>query len=797
MVARVIILTCAFLVISLLIVVCTYVAYAAPARASPLFSQVELAPAIEVLQDNDAPLTLAADHLRRTDLPYRTLTAQDNTSGNTFSASRVPLRTENTYKAWSTPTMQDRQLSENMLMWPLYALLLAMIITLGLAVRINVLRIAHRKAERRYRTFFEASPDAILILENETIIDCNLRSEEVLQYRRVELVGQPIACLFPQTQSPAQVPTPNPFRMDAAPDPMQADIHECRLSRHDGTVFSAEVALKGLELDGKAVIQAVIRDISERKRFLEALAVAEEKFSKAFFGAPLIMAIITKDEGRFLEVNDAFVKLSGFVRAEALGHTGLDLGLYDNTEDRAIVLQNLEAGIPIRNFETRMRIKSGQKLPVLISIEPMEIGNQTCLLAVVSDISEHKRAQEDLKASDEVRHALQVQLAKAQKMESIGRLASGVAHDFNNLLTVILGYGSMMNITLDKSDHANYERLQQILKAAGRANEITRQLLAFGRKQVLEIKPLNLNMVIDNCRERLISIIGENIQFKTVLDPHIALVNADVTQIEQVLLNLMSNAREAMQTGGTVSLETASVILDRAYALSHGPVIPGAYVMLALSDTGCGMDAQTIGQVFEPFFTTKPKKKRMGLGLSMVYGIVKQHGGYIWVYSEVGVGSTIKIYLPQLMVAGTLEIPLSAPPEELDGTETILVVEDDPEVRQLVSVILSQHGYTVIDTGNARDALHQAARLHTIHLVLTDVVMPDMSGRQVYESISALRPDIKVLYMSGYTEDIIAHHGILDPGIHFIQKPFTSQKLTQKIREILTLDGAAPSKGAS
>jgi CheY-like chemotaxis protein len=309
--------------------------------------------------------------------------------------------------------------------------------------------------------------------------------------------------------------------------------------------------------------------------------------------------------------------------------------------------------------------------------------------------------------------------------------------------------------------------------------------LAFGRKQVLETKPLNLNAVITNFKDMLVRLIGEDIHLKTVLGQDIGLVNADVSQIEQVLLNLAVNARDAMQQGGTLTVETSVVTLDEKYALSHAPVVPGSYVMMSVSDTGCGMDAQTIGKVFEPFFTTKATGKGTGLGLAMVYGIVKQHSGYIWVYSEVARGTTFKIYLPRIQAAQAHEIAPSTPPAVLTGRETILVVEDDPQVRGLVCEMLAQYGYTVIETGNVREALRLADEPGTIHLVLTDIVMPEMSGRQVFESVAARRPGIKVLYMSGYTEDVIAHHGILDAGIHFIQKPFSGQKLSVKVREAL------------
>ncbi|HQP30310.1 MAG TPA: PAS domain S-box protein [Deltaproteobacteria bacterium] len=665
------------------------------------------------------------------------------------------------------------------------AAVLAVLLSLGLADRINTMRIRNQEGETRYRTLFESANDAILIMEDETIVNGNRRAEEIFKCGRSDLVGRSIARLLPRDHPDR---APSSLTLETVRDRLSSkrpEQFECLLSRYDGTEFPAEVTFNRLELKGKALIQAVIRDISERKRFLDALSASEKKFSEVFRMAPQMITITTRNEGTLLDVNDTFLKLTGLERHEVIGRTGIELGLYQQPGDRGIIMEFLRAGKTIRNLETVLRSRNGTEIPVLMSVEPVVIGERECLLTIISDISDRKRAEEELKASEEARRALHEQLTQAQKMESIGRLAGGIAHDFNNLLSVILGYGGLMQASFEKTNDANRERLQMILKAAERAKDLTRQLLAFGRKQVLEIKPLNLNAVITNFKEMLIRIIGEDIHLKTVLDQNIGLVNADVSQIEQALLNLAVNARDAMQQGGTLTVETSVVTLDEGYALSHAQVVPGRYVMLTVSDTGCGMDAQTLDKVFEPFFTTKATGKGTGLGLSMVYGIVKQHGGYIWVYSELGRGTTFKIYLPESQAGQAYEMPTSAPPAVSSGTETILVVEDDSQVRQLVCELLIQCGYTVIETGDVREALRLASQPGEIHLVLTDIVMPEMSGRQVYEQIARLRPGIKVLYMSGYTEDVIAHHGILEPGIHFIQKPFSGQRLSEKLREAL------------
>ena len=434
--------------------------------------------------------------------------------------------------------------------------IMAVLLSLGLADRINTMRIRNKEGETRYRTLFESANDAILILEGDTIVDCNHKAEEIFKCGRMDLTGQSIIRLLPSDQ-PVQAPsslTLSTMKKQLTLD--HPERMECLLRRYDGVEFPAEVSLNHMELQGKVLIQAVIRDISERKRFLDALSASEKKFSDTFRMAPQIMAITTRDEGRFIDVNDTFVKISGFERHEALGRTGIELGLYQQAGDRGIIMEFLRSGKPVRNLETVFLTRDGHHLPVLMSVQPVTLNDQPCLLTIISDISERKRAEEELKASEEARRTLHEQLTQAQKMESIGHLAGGIAHDFNNLLSVILGYGGLMHAAFEKTDNVNRERIQLIIKAAERAKDLTRQLLAFGRKQVLEMKPLNLNAVITNFKDMLIRLIGEDIHLKAVLDQHISLVNADASQIEQVLLNLAVNARDALLHGGTLTIES-------------------------------------------------------------------------------------------------------------------------------------------------------------------------------------------------------------------------------------------------
>jgi len=394
------------------------------------------------------------------------------------------------------------------------------------------------------------------------------------------------------------------------------------------------------------------------------------------------------------------------------------------------------------------------------------------------------------KRSEVEREKLEEQLRTSQRMESIGRLAGGIAHDFNNLLSVILCCTEYA-ITNMREDDRIRDELLEVKKAADRAATLTRQLLAFSRKQVLQPALLNLNQIASGIEKMLRRILGEDIDYAQVLAQDLGAVWADPGQIEQVLMNLVVNARDAMPEGGKLTLETSNVDLDADYAARHVAVKPGAYVQLAVTDTGSGMDAKTKAQIFEPFFTTKEKGKGTGLGLSTVYGIVKQSGGNIWVYSEPGQGTTFKIYLPRVEAAVEVAPVVKAAAARAPGDETILVVEDEAAIRDIAKRILELAGYTVLTAASASAALLACeSNASEIHLLLTDVVMPQMGGRVLAERLAVLRPGMKVLYMSGYTDDAIAHHGTLAPGTHFIAKPFSAADLTAKVRAVLESDSS-------
>ena len=395
------------------------------------------------------------------------------------------------------------------------------------------------------------------------------------------------------------------------------------------------------------------------------------------------------------------------------------------------------------------------------------------------DITERKKAEEALRESEE-------RLRQAQKMEAVGQLAGGVAHDFNNLLAVIIGYADMLLRRVPHDDERVHQQLEEIKKAGNRAKALTSQLLAFSRKQVMQPKVLDLNVVVTDLDKMLRRLIGEHIEMRTVLSDDLGNVKADPGQIEQVLLNLAVNARDAMPNGGSLTIETSNVQLDGGYTQTHRLVEAGSYVMIAVSDSGCGMSQELQSRIFEPFFTTKEKGKGTGLGLATVYGIVKQSSGNIWVYSEVDKGTTFKIYLPRIdEVATSIEMAVIAT-EKLGGTETVLLVEDEEAVRHMAQEILESNGYNVLDASDGNHAMQVAeGYAGAINVMVTDVVMPHLGGRELAEKLSNVRPDMRVLYMSGYTDDAIVHHGVLDGRAAFLEKPFTPDALAMKVREVL------------
>jgi len=506
-----------------------------------------------------------------------------------------------------------------------------------------------------------------------------------------------------------------------------------------------------------------------QERSSEALLQSESLMRSITEGANEV--IFLKDlKGRYVMINTPGAAMIGRTVAETLGKTDVDIFPAETAEAiRRVDSQVLQTGKAL-TYELDMTVPSG--IRHFLSTKSPRFGPDGELIGLIGvslDITDRRKLEE--------------QLRQTQKMEAIGTLSGGIAHDFNNLLTVIKGYtGLVLNATADSGTRAMVARIDQ---AADRAAALTSQLLAYSRRQVLQPRVFNLNSLVLNLDKLLQRLIGEDITLKSVIEPILGSIKADPGQIEQVIMNLVVNARDAMPKGGDLTLETANANLDEDYARTHEGVRPGSYVMLAVSDTGLGMDAATRSHIFEPFFTTKGVGRGTGLGLSMAYGIVKQSGGSIEVYSEPGHGTTFKIYLPRVE-APIESLPGKSSDQLSRGTETILLVEDDHQVRELARRILSSCGYTVLAAESAAAVIrHCESHAGPIHVLLTDVVMPGMGGREIAEQVKPRRPGIKVLYMSGYTTNAIVHHGVLDPGTHFLQKPFTPVALAAKIREVL------------
>ena len=515
-------------------------------------------------------------------------------------------------------------------------------------------------------------------------------------------------------------------------------------------------------------------DVTDRYHAIEALAESEERFRTIFDGSPVAMAVLGKD-GSVVASNSACRQMLG-LREDDLHNIAVFDELThpeDRAADAAKFQEMLSGQLEYDRREKRYILRDGQRVFADLHLYLIrdKKGAPRYIIGISVDVTERK--------------SLENQLRQAQRMETIGRLAGGVAHDFNNLLTVIKGYCDLL-LERKSAAGSSLPQLEHIAKAAEQAASLTRQLLAFSRQQVLQPKVFSLNTLVSNTDSMLRRLISEDVEMVTITSKNIGAIKADPSQMEQVILNLVINARDAMPNGGKLTLETANVELDESYAQAHLATLPGSYVMLAVSDTGMGMDEETQAHIFEPFFTTKELGKGTGLGLSMVYGIVKQSGGYIWVHSEVGKGSAFKVYLPRVFeheqeIASPF--PASAPRQ---GKETILLVEDDPLVRELAFEILQSRGYNVLVAEHPETAI-QLCRQHAgkIHLVLTDVVMPGMNGSQMVDEISAMRPGISVLFMSGYTDTAIIRDGNFDEATAFLQKPFSPTVLGRKVREML------------
>jgi len=524
-----------------------------------------------------------------------------------------------------------------------------------------------------------------------------------------------------------------------------------------------------VSVDGEDYLVGLGIDITKRKRL-------EQAFRDLFFYAPIGIFIV--QNRKFRMINPGFQKITGYREEDLLGHDCLTLATPEFKNKIRINAVQMLKGKRTSPYEYQFQTKGGEIKWAMESVTTTSFNGKKSTIGYFMDITERRRLED--------------QLTRAQKMEAIGILAGGIAHDFNNLLTALMGYGELMKMDLDKKD-PHYYYTDEIMKIASRGSNLTQQLLAFSRRQILQPRVISINNLVGNMERLLRRLIGEDIELVTKIDPDLGAVRADKGQIEQIIMNLAINARDAMPNGGKLIIETDDVFLDETYEQRHVEVKPGPYVMLAVSDNGLGMDATIQSHIFEPFFTTKKMGQGTGLGLATVYGIVRQSGGYIWVYSEPGQETSFKIYLPRVEEPLESDEPKPVIVTDLKGRETVLLVEDDHALREVISRGLKKFGYKILEAANGGEALLICEKQKgPIQLLLTDVVLPQMSGRELADRLRPLREDMKVLYMSGYTENAIVNNGILKENVGFIQKPFKVNALVQKIREIIDHREADP-----
>jgi PAS domain S-box-containing protein len=625
-----------------------------------------------------------------------------------------------------------------------------------------------RKSEEKYRMLVEHSLQGLAIVREHKIVFCNTAYAAMTGYSVEELMSFHDTGMIIHADDREMIRKRSQDRLTGKAVPAN---YEHRIIRKDGETRWMGIHSAVVEFQGAPAIQVACIDVTERKQAEEALKETKE-YLDHIINRIGDMVFVMDREHRFVLLNDASCEFIGKQREELLGKVRSEYTLLG--QEQSLWEQEEKVFETGREIFTEDSLPDGQgNIRTLMTRKSLlaDRGGNQQIIGVSRDITEYKQ--------------LQLQFLQSQKMEAIGVLAGGVAHDFNNLLNVINGYSELILEGLNPEDPVRRD-LEQIRGAGQHAASLTSQLLTFSRKQILQPEILYLNDVITRMSSMLRRVIGEDIEIITVTQPDLGLVNADPGQIQQIVMNLAVNARDAMPKGGKLTIETANVDCDEDYVRRHSALKAGPYVMLAITDNGIGMDDATKAHLFEPFFTTKGKDRGTGLGLSTIYGIVKQSNGFIWVYSEPGEGTTFKIYFPRVeseMAATEIQ---SKSKSESRGFETVLVVEDDGSVRALTRRVLEDRGYIVLDAADGRQAL-DIAEQHTgeIHLLLTDVVMPGMTGKDLVSRLQSRRPKMKALYASGYTDNAIVHHGILDPGVAFLQKPFTAKALTNKVREVI------------
>lgn len=621
----------------------------------------------------------------------------------------------------------------------------------------------YKELQNKFETFLSLQEGFFFIFsQTGQLLFTTPASLQQIGYTQQDINKLQIFDIYPQNQKPFCQKILQELTAD------KPILFELPIVMKNGHFISARSKFKTTQWNGAPAFACIIEETTNQKR----LEIELSMLSHALRNVSESLSVFDL-QGNIIFVNESFIQTYGYPKEELIGQS---INKFHPSEKPRQIFKSIIEKTLKESWEGELTAarKNGENFTIYIRTSPVmdEDGTPIVIVCVARDITEKKQLED--------------QLRQSQKMEAIGQLAGGIAHDFNNLLTVIEGYTELLFSNIGEND-PSYNFIRQIKKAADRATALTGQLLAFSRRQILQPKTIDVNALVSEMSIMLKRLIGEDIEFSTLLSPDIGSIKADRSQMEQVLMNLAVNARDAMPDGGLLTVETKMVSLEAAmYESHHSGIRKGDYVMLAISDTGVGMDKDTQERVFEPFFTTKEKAKGTGLGLATVYGIVKQSGGHIWVYSEVGHGTTFKIYLPKVKSKMTKTDKPEIAKVEMRGSETILVVEDEFMVRELVCDTLRTSGYTILEAANGRQAIDVFTKNNQkIDMILTDVIMPEMSGRKMIETLTQTHPDVVALYMSGYTDDAIIKHGVLEPGMAYIQKPFSPKGLIEKVRDVL------------
>jgi two-component system cell cycle sensor histidine kinase/response regulator CckA len=619
--------------------------------------------------------------------------------------------------------------------------------------------------ERKYTELFEHANDMVFSLDAAgRFATLNKTSERILGCPREKCLDRALKDFVLEAQLHAFNEWMGKCMTDAV-----VPAFELQVCGANGSRSFLELSTRPMREGGKVTgVQGIARDVTERKKAVEALRQSEERFSSAFRVSPVAIAVSSLKEGAYIDVNESFVRLFGFKREEVIGQTAVGLKLWADPQDQAKFDQMLAKRQSVSGVECDVRAKSGELRKTLLFVEPIDLNNSPCALTIVHDMT--------------ARLALEEKLRKAMKMEALGRLAAGVAHDFNNLLTIIQGNADMA-LYLNSQNPAVARALDQIAEASRRAGNLTRQLLTFSRKQIPQPKPLELNELINGATRLFKHLLPNDLVLRFSFAPRLPIINADPTMMEQIIMNLVVNARDAMPKGGEIVIGTSSVEIDRVWVKTHPEASPGPHVCVTVSDTGCGMDPATQASIFEPFFTTKEVGKGTGLGLATVYGIVKQHKGWIEVTSEVGKGSAFRVYIPSEQSTKAVSRSCGLP-ASLESRKTILVVEDEPGVAELVRAVLLEDGYRILEASDGLGSLQiWNDNRGRIDLLLTDISLPHgMSGIDLADNLRALQPDLKLVYMSGGNSEAVIPNLQSGKDAVFLAKPFSPAHLQQTVR---------------